>query len=354
MSDNYYDILGVNKDSPESEIKKAYRKIAMKYHPDKNPGDKSAEDKFKEASDAYQTLIDKDKRHNYDMYGSSDNQYRRTSFNMDDVMNDIFKDRSNFGNGNVRRKKPIKFRGSNIKIKLPVTLEQIYNGDIITVKVNCNILCTVCDGNGYNDKSSYPTECKKCDATGEVIERHTMFGGFNVEVLNSSPCKDCNGHGHIIHNSCNNCTGNGYVSGDKHVKIPTPAGVNNRDIVSYRHQGNVGTRNGGFGDLIVEFIEKSHDKHNRKGKDIFSKIDIKYSQAILGDDIKVHTLYGLIDVTIPPESKNGDSLKINGYGFKDPYSNTIGNQYIIINILTPSNLNRHQTEIIKLMKMAGL
>jgi molecular chaperone DnaJ len=358
MSKNYYDILNVSKDAGKDEIKKSYRKIAMKYHPDKNPNNKEAESKFKDASEAYSILSDDKKKSEYDQFGSSSTV---GGVNINDIMNDFFGGRNsnpfnrgnpnshgfNF-NGNQRNNRNNK--GSDVKVRYPASIEEIYNGSEKELKIGCNVKCDDCNGNGSNDDFDHVT-CPLCNGNGEIDRKQSM--GF-MQVVNRVSCYNCRGGGVIIPNPCVKCNGDGRCKGHKSVKITIPPGIQTGNYTIYEGFGNDGIRNNYSGNLIVEYIEKEDVNYTRQGSDLYTNLDIKYSQAILGDNIKVSTLGGTVVVKIPLNSKNKDLLKLPNMGIKNLNRDGRGNYYLKLNIVIPDKLTDNQKSLIQKLKKEGL
>jgi len=353
MSKNYYDILGVNRDASKDEIKKSYRKIAMKYHPDKNPNNTDAESKFKEASEAYSILSDDKKKIEYDQFGSSGIGGMNSGVNINDIMNEFFSGgRSNNRgfNFNGNRNNTRNNKGTDVKVRYPVSIEEIYNGSEKELKIRCNVKCNDCGGKGSKDDFDHVT-CPLCNGNGEIDRKQSM--GF-MQVVNRVSCYNCKGSGIIIPNPCTKCNGEGRHKGHKLVKILIPAGIHTGNYTMYEGFGNDGIRNNYSGNLIVEYIEKENENYIRKGSDLYTDLDIKYSQAILGDNIKVDTLGGKIVVKIPPNSKNKDLLKLSRMGIKNLNTDTKGDYYLKLNIITPSKLTVKQKSLIQKFKEEGL
>tara|TARA_Y100000590_G_C15632020_1_gene981547 strand:- start:31 stop:1092 length:1062 start_codon:yes stop_codon:yes gene_type:complete len=353
MSQNYYDVLGINKNASKDEIKKSYRKIAMKYHPDKNPGDKSAEEKFKKAAEAYSVLSDDAKKSNYDQFGTADVSGgfgRGGGINVNDIFNSFFGKDDPFGNPFSRRgRKKYKNKGSDIQIRIPVTFEQSYHGDNITINVKCDVQCVRCNGTGSNTNHT-PPMCQQCQGMGELQQRQNV--GF-MNVINNVTCNNCNGLGYILINPCHTCNGNGVSKGDKKIKINIPKGVINENYSIYNGNGNSGIRNGAPGNLIVYFNVQNDSLYDRKGNDLYSTLDLKFSQVLMGDDLQLNLICGKTDVHIPKYSKNGDLIKLKNKGF-NVGNNVIGDYFLKINVDVPSNLTDDQIDLINKLKEVGL
>jgi molecular chaperone DnaJ len=355
MSD-YYNIIGVSRDASQNEIKKAYRKVAMKYHPDKNPGDSSAETKFKEAANAYAVLSDEQKKARYDQYGEAgvDNQGFGGGAGFGDI-NDIFSAFGDifgggggggfgdiFGGGRTRQQRQ-QTRGSDLKISIPLTLEEIYTGVKKTVKIKRFEKCDDCSGSGAKHGSK-PITCSVCHGTGEIRQvQRSMFG----QVVQVQPCYQCQGEGKIISNPCGTCRGNGRVKKSSSVEFDVPAGVSAGNYMTKRGSGNIGPRGAVSGNLIIYFDEIEHELLLRDGNDIFLDVWIQLPQAISGDSIEVPTLSGNVKLKIPIGIKSGQVLRLRGKGFPEINSHRTGDLLVKVNISTPQKLNKKAKQLIK-------
>jgi molecular chaperone DnaJ len=353
---DYYEVLGVSKDATETDIKKAYRKLALKYHPDKNPGNKEAEDKFKEAAEAYEVLRDSNKRSRYDQFGhagiggaAGTNGF---SMSMDDIFSqfgDIFGDAfggafggfSGFGGTRQRRRRVNK--GSNLRVKVKLTLEEIAKGVEKKIKVNKYVPCTSCSGSGSKEGSSYST-CSTCHGTGQVTRVTNTFLG---QMQTSSTCPSCGGEGQTIVNKCPACSGDGIVRGDEIISINIPAGVEDGMQLSLSGKGNAGARNGVPGDLIILVEEIPHKHFDRDGVNLLHDAYISFSQAALGDTIEVPTIDGKARIKITPGTQGGKVLRLKGKGLPSINAYGTGDLLININVWTPKNLSKEERKILE-------
>ena len=349
---DYYEILGVQKNADSNTIKKAYRKVAMKYHPDKNPGDSSAEEKFKEAAEAYSVLNDNDKRQRYDQFGHAGvNQNAGSGFqNMDinDIFSsfgDIFGGGGGFGDifGSAQSRSRQQQRGSDLKITLSLTLEEIYNGSNKTVKIKILDKCSKCDGNG-SDGNSKPITCSSCQGSGEIRQIQRSFLG---QVVNVSPCHKCSGKGQVISNPCSLCSGDGRQKKSKNIDIDVPAGVSRGNYMTMPGEGNRGPNNTPSGDLVVYFDQKDHDLFLRDGNDIFLDSWVEYPLAVFGGSIEVPTLSGKVNLKIPAGIKSGQILRLKGKGLPEVNSRQNGDELVKINIKTPTKYNKKVRKLLQ-------
>jgi len=354
---DYYEILGVSKSASDSEIKKAYRKMALKYHPDKNPDDKSAEDNFKEAAEAYEVLRDANKRARYDRYGhagiggaAGTGGY---SMSMDDIFSqfgDIFGDAfgggfggfSGFGGGSRGRRRRVN-RGSNLRVKVKLTLEEIAKGVEKKIKVNKYISCSTCSGTGAKGGSSYST-CATCHGTGQVTRVTNTFLG---QMQTSSTCPSCGGEGQTIENKCQVCSGDGVVRDEEVISIKIPAGVEEGMQLSMSGKGNAGARGGVPGDLIILIEEIEHEHFERQGINLLYNAYVNFADAALGSSLEVPTIDGKARIKITAGTQPGKILRLKGKGLPSINSYGTGDMLININVWTPKNLSREEKEILE-------
>ncbi len=345
---DYYEVLGVSKDVGEAELKRAYRKMAMKYHPDRNDGNQNAEKKFKEAAEAFDVLKDPDKRARYDQFGHDGLRgaggfgadYDNVSF--DDIFSrfsDIFGG-DIFGGmggsqGRSRRRSGTGQPGEDMKIQLNLTLEEIAFGTEREIKVKKQVKCDECDGTGADSDDDFMT-CDTCNGVGEVRQvTRTMFGQF----VNVQPCPSCHGEGRTIRKKCHKCHGNGRMKGEETVKIQIPSGVTKGNYISLRGQGHAGIRGGEPGTLIVLIEEKEHEHFRREGDDIFYDLNVSIPEAILGMTTEVPTLKGKAKIKIDPGTQPGKMLRMREKGIKGLNTHKFGDQYVRVNVFIPTNLN---------------
>ena len=350
---DYYDILGVSKNADAKDIKSAYRKVAMKHHPDKNPGDSSAEDRFKEAAEAYSVLSDDQKRAQYDQFGHvAFNQVGGGggSHNMDlndifDHFGDIFSSSgfsSIFGGGG-RRGRSGPARGSDLKITISLTLEEIYKGTEKTVKIKRFEPCTSCGGSGAAPGSN-PVNCPVCQGSGEIRQVQQSFLG---QVVNIQPCHQCRGRGQVVSNPCSKCSGSGKIKNTSTVTLDIPAGVTSGNYMTQQGKGNYPGEGGDPGDLIVYFEEKAHTLFEREGSDIFIDSWIQFPQAVFGTSIQVPTLSGKVKLKIPAGIKSGQVLRLRGKGMQELNRNHFGDQLVRVNIETPKKVSSKAKSIME-------
>jgi len=353
---DYYEVLGISKDATDSEIKKAYRQMALKYHPDKNPGDKEAEEKFKEAAEAYEVLSNKEKRQRYDRYGhagvggaAGSNGFHMS---MDDIFSqfgDIFGDAfggafGGFGGfGGTRQRRRRVNRGSNLRIKVKLTLDEIAHGVEKKIKVNKYVPCGSCQGSGSKGGSSYST-CSTCHGTGQVTRVTNTFLG---QMQTSSTCPTCGGEGQVIVNKCPACAGDGIVKGEEIITMKIPAGVENGMQLSMTGKGNAGARGGVPGDLIILIEEDEHELFERDGVNLLHDAYISFTDAALGTSLDVPTIDGKARIKIAPGTQAGKVLRLKGKGLPSINAYGTGDLLVNINVWTPKNLSKEEREILE-------
>ena len=364
---DYYDILGVSKSSSPEEIKKAYRKLAIKYHPDKNPDDHTAEDKFKEAAEAYEILSNPEKKQRYDHYGHAGvggaagggGGYGGGGMNMEDIFSqfgDIFGGgggggspfESFFGGGQQRGGASGRrvAKGSNLRIKVKLTLEEIAHGAEKKIKVNKQIVCKTCDGSGAKDKSSIST-CKSCGGSGSVRRvTNTILG----QMQTTSTCPTCNGSGTQITSKCNSCHGEGTVRGEETISINIPAGVSDGMQLSMSGKGNAAPNGGIPGDLIILVEETPHEFLKREGNNVVYDLHLSIVDAALGFSAEVPTIDGKAKIKIEPGTQSGKLLRLKGKGIPEVNSYHRGDQIIHVNIWTPKALSSEERAILEKLR----
>ena len=359
---DFYEILGVSKSSSADEIKKAYRKVAMQFHPDRNPGDKAAEEKFKEAAEAYEILSDTDKKAKYDRFGhqafgpgtAGGGGYGGGGMDMNDIFSqfwDVFGDDmfgGFFGGGQSRSRGGAKARGqrgSNLRIKLKMNYEEIANGVNKQVKVKKHVLCTTCGGNGAKDNSSIQT-CGTCKGSGQVRKVTNTFLG-QMQTVNT--CPTCNGEGSTVTAKCTPCKGEGRVYGEETISIDIPAGVQDGMQLSMSGKGNAGERGGSSGDLIIMIEEEQHEFLHRDGLNVSFDLYITIPDAIFGTSVEVPTIDARAKIKIPAGTQSGKIFRLKGKGFPEVQGYAKGDQLIHVNIWTPQEVS--EEEKIALNKM---
>lgn len=342
---DYYEVLEVSKGASQEEIKKAYRKLAIKYHPDKNPDDHTAEDKFKEAAEAYEILSDPQKRQRYDQFGHQGVNGGSGSMNMDDIFSqfgDIFGGGSPFesffgggrqGGGGRRQRK-----GSNLRIKLKLNLEEIANGVEKKIKVKRYVACSTCGGNGAKNGTDMQT-CNSCQGSGQVRKVvNTMLG----QMVSTATCPTCNGEGRIVTKNCDVCHGSGRELQEEVITINIPAGVMDGMQLSMNGKGNVPERGGVPGDLLIQIEEEAHPTLKRDGNNVIFDQYISFVDAALGADIEVPTIGGKVKINIKPGTQSGEIFRLRGKGIKDINGYGKGDQLIHINVWTPKHLSSEE------------
>jgi len=357
MKKDYYEVLGVAKGASSDEIKKAYRKVAMQYHPDRNPGDKSAEEKFKEAAEAYEVLSDADKKSQYDRFGhAAMSGNGRSAYNTEDIFSqfgDIFGDdlfgsffggggRSS-GRGGGGRSRGV--RGSNLRIKLKLTYEEIAKGVTRSVKVKKYVMCNTCGGNGAKDKSSIQT-CGTCGGSGQVRRVSNTFLG---QMQTVTACPTCNGEGVTITAKCGTCKGEGRVYGEETVTLEIPAGVQEGMQLSLGGRGNAGERGGPPGDLIVLIEEEQHKELHRDGLNVAYDLHISIPDAVFGTQVEIPTIDGKAKIKIPAGTQAGKVFRLKGKGFPEVNGYAKGDQLIHVNIWTPQHLSAEEKAALEKM-----
>lgn len=352
---DYYEILEVNKNASAEEIKKAYRKMAIKYHPDKNPGDKPSEEKFKEAAEAYEILSNQDKKARYDQYGHAGMGNQGGfggggGFNMEDIFSqfgDIFGGHfgGNFGGNRGGRRVN---RGSNLRVKVKMTLEEIAHGVEKKIKVNKYVACSPCNGTGAKNGGAFST-CSTCKGSGQVTRvTNTILGAMQT----TSTCPSCGGEGRTITDKCTSCHGDGIVREEEVISINIPAGVAEGMQLSVSGRGNMGARGGVAGDLIVVVEEIEHEFLKRDGMHLFYDHYISISDVALGTQIEVPTIDGKAKVKIEAGTQSGKVLRLKGKGLPDINSYSRGDILVNINVWTPQNLTKEEKKLMEDLRTA--
>lgn len=354
---DYYEVLGVSKTASQEEIKKAYRKVAMQYHPDRNPGDKAAEEKFKEAAEAYEVLNDSDKKAQYDRFGHQAFAQGRGGggfgggMNMDDIFSqfgDIFGDDSFgsfFGGGRSRGGQQRGSRGSNLRVKIKLNFEEMAKGANKTIKIKKYVKCNTCQGSGAKDKNSVQT-CGSCNGSGQVRRVQNTFLG---QMQTVSTCPTCNGDGTTITVKCSSCKGEGRVYGEETVTIDIPAGVQEGMQLSLSGKGNIGERGGSNGDLIVLIEEEAHPQLQRDGLNVAYDLHISFPDAVFGTQVEVPTIDGRAKIKIPSGTQSGKIFRLKGKGFPQVNGYEKGDQLIHVNIWTPQNVSAEEKSMLEKM-----
>lgn len=347
---DYYEVLGVDKNADDAAIKKAYRVLAKKYHPDMNPGDKEAEAKFKEASEAYAVLSDADKRRQYDQFGHAAfdggaggaGGFDFGGMDMGDIFGDIFGDF--FGGGRSRSQSNGPMKGQNIRTSVRITFEEACFGVDKEIDVTLKEECATCHGTGAKPGTS-PETCKKCGGKGQVVfTQQSLFG----VVRNVQSCPDCHGTGKIIKERCSDCGGSGYISKRKKISVSIPAGIDNGQCVRIRDKGEPGVNGGQRGDLLVEVAVSRHPIFQRQDRDIFSTAPITFAQAAFGGDVRIKTVDGEVIYTVKPGTQTNTRVRLRNKGVPSLRNKQIrGDHYVTLVVEVPTKMNSEQKELLE-------
>lgn len=350
---DYYEVLGVSKNASADELKKAYRKLALQYHPDRNPGDKEAEEKFKEAAEAYDVLSNPDKKARYDQFGHAgvDGAYGQGGMDMNDIFSQFgsifgdlfggggFRGFSGFGGGGAQRRV---MRGSNLRIKVKLTLEEIDRGCEKKIKVSKYVPCKTCGGSGSRDGKL--ETCPNCHGTGVVTEtKRTMLGMMQTQ----SACPHCGGEGRIVKDKCHDCHGDGIVKSDEIITINIPAGVQDGMQFAVQGQGNAAPRGGVPGDLIVLVEEVEHDVFERQDANLYYNAFITFSEAALGASIEIPTLGGKVKIKVDAGTPSGRVVRLRGKGLPVVNGYGRGDLLVSLNVWVPKTLNKEEKKMLE-------
>lgn len=346
---DYYEVLGISKTATDDEIKKAYRQLAKKYHPDMNPGDKTAEAKFKEASEAYAVLSDADKRRQYDQFGHSAFEggaggaggFDFSGMDMGDIFGDIFGDL--FGGGRSRRASNGPMQGANLRTSVRITFEEACFGTEKELELSLKDDCDSCHGTGAKAGTNADT-CSKCGGKGQVVyTQQSLFG----MIRNVQTCPDCKGSGKIIKEKCPACYGTGFINSKKKIKVVIPAGIDNGQSVRIRGKGEPGTNGGPRGDLLVEIEVSRHPIFQRQDYDIYSTAPISYATAVLGGDVKISTVDGDIIYNVKPGTQTDTKVRLREKGVPTLRNKSVrGDHYVTLVVQVPTGLNAEQKELL--------
>jgi molecular chaperone DnaJ len=362
MGKDYYATLGVGRNATQDEIKKAYRKLALQFHPDRNPGNKESEEKFKAAAEAYEVLTDPKKKETYDRYGEEglrgafsgqgggfawQDFHHATDF--EDIFGNIFGG-SIFGDlfgqrgtAGGRRRQPSAQRGNDLRVNLKLSLEEIATGVEKTIKIKKFKRCSTCSGSGAKPGST-PKTCPACGGTGEVQTQSRSFFGTFISVQS---CPTCRGEGTIVSDPCPNCSGSGHVRDSETVTVNIPAGVTTGNYIPLKGQGDVGPHNGPSGDVIIYIEEMPHDLFERQDDDILYDLPISFTQAALGAQIEIPTLSGRALLKIPPGTQSGKIFRMRGKGIQHLQRTGVGDELIRVWVWTPKNLSKKERALLQ-------
>ncbi|HET8697142.1 MAG TPA: molecular chaperone DnaJ [Gammaproteobacteria bacterium] len=336
---DYYEVLGVGRDAPEAELKKAYRRLAMKFHPDRNPNDADAEAKFKEAKEAYEILSDSDKRAAYDRFGHAGvhgSPGMGGGFGGADAFSDIFGDV--FGDifGGGRRGRSQVYRGADLRYELELSLEQAVAGDSINLELPTQVECTRCAGKGA-EPGTNPVTCKTCGGAGQV---RVAQGFFSIQQT----CPTCSGAGSTIEKPCRECSGRGRVRKVRTLSVKVPAGVDNGDRIRLSREGEAGRNGGPPGDLYVDIAVRPHAIFTREGQNLSCEVPVSFATAVLGGTVDVPTLDGTVVLKVPPETQSGSVFRLRGKGVRSVRASGYGDLFCRVQVETPVNLTHEQKE----------
>lgn len=343
---DYYEVLGIGKDAAEADIKKAYRRLAMKLHPDRNSGDTKTEAEFKDVKEAYEVLSDPQKRATYDQFGHAGLEAQAGGgrgahgFNPGDAFGDIFGDVFGdiFGGGGRRGRSTV-FRGADLRYELALTLEQAVFGDTVNLQLPTLVVCNTCEGSGAKPGTK-PVTCRTCEGNGQV--RMTR-GHFSIQ----QPCPTCRGSGQQIEEPCSSCQGRGRIQKNKTLAVKVPAGVDNGDRIRLSGEGEAGQNGGPSGDLYVEIHILPHDIFQRDGADLSCVIPISYATAVLGGTVEVPTLVGEVALKVPPETQSGRAFRLRGKGVRPVRGSGPGDLYCRVEVETPVKLTSAQKKLLE-------
>ncbi len=356
---DYYEILNIDRDASAEEVKKAYRKMAMKYHPDRNPGDKAAEEKFKEAAEAYEVLKDPQKRQRYDRFGHEGvrgggmggfggfdidlGEALRTFMSEGFGFGDIFG--NNRGGGRDRRQ-----RGGDLQVRLKLTLEEVASGARKKIKLKKNVVCEDCSGNGAVNTDAFIT-CLQCQGAGEIRQvSQSLLGQF----VNVTTCPRCSGQGRVLKDPCKACNGDGRVKGETTITLDVPAGVTSGNYITVSSEGHVGPRNGPSGDVVVLIDELEHKQFERHGDDVLYELPVSFGQAALGAEVEVPTLSGKARLSIQPGTQTNKILRMRGKGILHLNGGGRGDQLIRVVVWTPVKLSSKEKELLEELEKSEL
>ncbi len=342
---DYYEVLGVERNATEAELKKAFKRLAMKFHPDRNPDDKEAEEKFKEAKEAYDVLSDAQKRAAYDQFGHAGVEggmgggpggFGGGASSFSDIFGDVFGDIFGGGRGGGGQRV---YRGADLRYNLELSLEEAVAGTTVKIRVPTLVACETCGGSGAK-KGTSPTTCTTCHGHGQV---RMQQGFFSVQQT----CPRCHGTGQMISDPCPSCHGEGRVEKHKNLSVKVPAGVDNGDRIRLSGEGEAGQNGGPAGDLYVQIHVRPHPIFQRDGSDLYCEVPIGFTTATLGGELEVPTLAGRVKLKVPPETQSGKLFRMRGKGVKSVRGSVAGDLICKVHIETPVNLNDEQKELLR-------
>jgi molecular chaperone DnaJ len=355
---DYYEILDVGRDADGDTVKKAYRKLALKYHPDRNGGAKGAEEKFKEATEAYEVLRDPEKRAAYDRFGHAGVKGGAGAgpgfggFNFADALEIFMRDFGGFGledlfgGGARRRGQGGPSKGADVRLRLQISLEEVATGVEKTLRMSVQDPCDECGGSGAEGGAA-PTPCETCGGSGEVRRvQRSMLG----QLMSVTPCPTCRGEGRVVENRCAACEGVGLQSGETEVRVEIPAGVSSGDYITLRGKGNSGRRGGPRGDVYVVLDVQDDERFAREGADLFYELPVTYAQAVLGDSVEVPTVLGTATVEIPRGTQSGTILRLRGEGLPRLQATGRGDQLVRVVVWIPRDLQGEQEKLVRRLR----
>lgn len=350
---DYYEVLGVDKGADDATIKKAYRQLAKKYHPDMNPGDKEAEKKFKEASEAYAVLSDPDKKRQYDQFGHAAFEngsggaggfggFDFNSADMGDIFGDIFGDL--FGGGRRQAANNGPMKGANVRASVRITFEEAVFGCEKEIELNLKDECKTCNGSGAKPGTS-PQTCPKCGGKGQVVfTQQSLFG----MVRNVQTCPDCGGKGKVVKDKCPDCYGSGYITRKRKIQVSVPAGIDNGQSIRIREKGEPGTNGGPRGDLLVEVVVSRHPIFQRQDMNIFSTAPISFAQAALGGEVKISTVDGDVMYDVKPGTQTDTKVRLKGKGVPSLRNKNVrGDHYVTLVVQVPEKLSEEAKDLLR-------
>ena len=347
---DYYEVLGVPKNASDADIKKAFRTLAKKYHPDMHPGDKECEEKFKEAQEAYAVLSDAEKRKQYDQFGHAAfdgtgggaGGFDFSGMDMGDIFGDLFGDF--FGGGSRRRANDGPMKGSNLRTSVRITFEEAIFGCEKEIEMVLKDECHTCHGTGAKPGTT-PETCPKCGGKGKVVFTQQSFFGT---VQNVQTCPDCGGSGKIIKDKCPDCRGTGYIASKKKIQVSIPAGIDNGQSVRIREKGEPGINGGPRGDLLVEVVVSRHPSLQRQDMNIYSTAQISFAQAALGGEIRIHTVDGDVLYEVKPGTQTNTRIRLKGKGVPSLRNKSVrGDHYVDLVVQTPTGLSADAKEALR-------